>query len=110
MAATWERHRVIPLTARRRGGVRTILSGPTCMAFDNLGVHDLPSSVREGDAVLCTEAGAYQMSWETRFARGLEAVVWCEGPGVDVFGSASGLMAVCGGGERHRMSCGTSAS
>ncbi len=84
LVATWERHAVAPLM--RRGGqcVRTLLCGPTCMAFDNLGDHELPTGIRVGDVLLWFDAGAYQTSWETRFSHGLAPVVWTEGDRVEV--------------------------
>ncbi len=86
MVATWERHGLFPLARRRGPRVRTLVCGPTCMAFDNLGVHELPSTVQAGDVLVWLDAGAYQMSWETRFSHGLGAVVWTatEGDGVKV--------------------------
>lgn len=79
MVATWERHVVAPLAARRGASVPTLLCGPTCMAFDNLGIHDLPRSVRIGDVLLWFDAGAYQTGWETGFSHGLAAMGWVEG-------------------------------
>jgi diaminopimelate decarboxylase len=76
MVATWERHALFALEARRGKRVRTLVCGPTCMAFDNLGVHELASTVRAGDRLVWRDAGAYQLSWETRFSHGLGAVVW----------------------------------
>ena len=76
MVATWERHALFSLEARRGKPVRTLVCGPTCMAFDNLGIHALASTVRVGDRLVWRDAGAYQLSWETRFSHGLGAVVW----------------------------------
>jgi len=84
MVATWERHALFPVARRRGGLVKTIVCGPTCMAFDNLGIHDLPSTVGVGDLLVWMDAGAYQMSWETRFSHGLGAVVWTRGEKVEV--------------------------
>lgn len=91
MVATWERHRVVPLRAVSGPRVRTLVCGPTCMAFDNLGVHSLPRGLRAGDVLLWLEAGAYQTPWETRFSHGLAAQVWIsEDRGVRVVRSAEG--------------------
>jgi diaminopimelate decarboxylase len=76
MVATWERHALFALQPRRGKPVKTLVCGPTCMAFDNLGVHTLPSTIRAGDRLVWRDAGAYQLSWETRFSHGLGAVVW----------------------------------
>lgn len=78
MVATWERHAVVPLVNRRGAGVPTILHGPTCMAFDNLGIHPLPGSVGEGDVLIWSDAGAYQLGWETRFSHELAPICWWE--------------------------------
>ena len=84
MVATWEKHAITPLVDRRGRRVATLVHGPTCMAFDNLGLHDLPVGVKEGDVLLWWDAGAYQLSWETRFSHGLAAVAWVEGGRVTV--------------------------
>lgn len=84
MVATWERHALFPVAARRGAWVKTLVCGPTCMAFDNLGLHELPASLRVGDRLIWMEAGAYQMSWETRFSHGLGAVVWTAADAVSV--------------------------
>jgi diaminopimelate decarboxylase len=77
LVATWERHSLLPLKPRRGPAVPTVVYGPTCMAFDNLGCHALPRGIREGDVLLWFDAGAYQLSWATRFSHGPAAVVWC---------------------------------
>jgi len=84
MVATWEQHRLFPL--QRRGGAttRTLVCGPTCMAFDNLGIHELPRTVRAGDILIWMDAGAYQMSWETRFSHGLGGVTWSSGSSLEI--------------------------
>lgn len=84
LVATWERHAVVPLDPRRAPGMPTLLCGPTCMAFDNLGVHPLSGSIRPGDVLLWLDAGAYQVSWETSFSHGLAAMGWAEGHRVEV--------------------------
>lgn len=84
MVATWERHVLLPLVRREGSGVPTLVCGPTCMAFDNLGVHPLPAGLRVGDRLIWLDAGAYQMSWETRFSHGLSGVLWMAGDRVEV--------------------------
>lgn len=84
MVATWERHRLFPLKRRSGALVPTLVCGPTCMAFDNLGIHELPGTVRAGDVLIWLDAGAYQLSWETRFSHGLGAVAWTAGAAVEV--------------------------
>lgn len=78
MVATWEQHRIVPLAERRAAAVETMVHGPTCMTFDNLGVHRLSAGVREGDVLIWLDAGAYQLGWETRFSHGWAGVVWAE--------------------------------
>ncbi|MFN0067452.1 MAG: hypothetical protein ACKVYV_07425 [Limisphaerales bacterium] len=76
---------------RRSGEGRarpTLVTGPTCMAFDHLGVHPLPARLRAGDVLLWMDAGAYQLSWETRFSHGLAGIAWVEGRGVEVLRGA----------------------
>ena len=51
------------------------------MAFDNLGQHELASGVKAGDVLLWGDAGAYQLSWETRFSHGPAGVVWVTADG-----------------------------
>jgi diaminopimelate decarboxylase len=84
MVATWERHKVECVPARRGRRVRTLLCGPTCMAFDNLGEHRLPAGLGPGAVLLWRDAGAYQVCWETRFSHGLAAVAWCGRGGMEV--------------------------
>ena len=91
MVATWERHAMFPLPVRHGRAVKTLVCGPTCMAFDNLGLHDLPTTLRNGDRLVWMDAGAYQMSWETRFSHGLGAVVWTVGKTVEVIRPREGF-------------------
>lgn len=100
LVATWERHAVLPLAAGRGRSVPTLVCGPTCMAFDNLGVHALPATLAPGDTLIWCDAGAYQLSWETRFSHGLAAVVWIDAEGrVEVVRPAEGRRT---GGGRSR--------
>jgi len=78
MISLWETHDLFPL--EKRGGPRklTVVNGPTCMTFDRLAVCRLPVSLRAGDHLLWLNAGAYHVSWETRFSHGHAAAVWHE--------------------------------
>jgi diaminopimelate decarboxylase len=76
LLSTWEAHELI--SSPDRGGSRrlTTVHGPTCMAFDQLARRLLPRSLRPGDHLIWLEAGAYHLSWETRFSHGLIPVFW----------------------------------
>lgn len=76
LVSTWEQHRVVALPARPGRLVPTMVYGPTCMAFDQLGRCHLPAALRPGDRLVWLDAGAYHLPWETRFAHGLGAVLW----------------------------------
>jgi diaminopimelate decarboxylase len=91
LVATWERHRVIPLEPAKGRCQSTLLYGPTCMAFDNLGRHELPVATGPRDVLLWLEAGAYQLSWETRFSHGLAPVVWSQGGSWELVREAEGF-------------------
>lgn len=80
LVSTWEIHDLWPLARRRGPGVRTIVSGPTCMAFDQIFSGELPRSLKPGDHLVWMDAGAYHLPWETRFSHGL-APVWWQGSG-----------------------------
>ncbi len=84
LVSMWEQHALVPLVAP--GGVKipTTVTGPTCMAFDQLVRRPLPRSLRAGDVLLWLDAGAYHLSWETRFSHGLAAVLWHDGRKVSV--------------------------
>ncbi len=84
LVATWERHALIPLVPRGGARTRTTVSGPTCMAFDQLARCLLPRALRPGDHLLWLDAGAYHLPWETRFSHGLAAVLWHDGEKVRV--------------------------
>jgi diaminopimelate decarboxylase len=99
LVSTWEAHELIPIPAQDDSGggapaiastdqravrrasqqVMTTVTGPTCMAFDQLARRRLPRSLRPGDHLLWLEAGAYHLPWETRFSHGLAAVLWHDG-------------------------------
>jgi len=79
LVSTWEAHELMALPARGGPKCPTTVTGPTCMAFDQLARRPLPRSLRPGDHLIWLEAGAYHLSWETRFSHGLAAVLWHDG-------------------------------
>jgi diaminopimelate decarboxylase len=79
LVSTWEAHELLTLPARGGPKCPTTVTGPTCMAFDQLARRPLPRSLRPGDHLIWLEAGAYHLSWETRFSHGLAAVLWHDG-------------------------------
>ncbi len=78
LVSQWEQHALHPLEHRRGRMQPTAVHGPTCMAFDQLARRPMPSSLRAGDHLVWFEAGAYHLSWETRFSHGLAEVWWNE--------------------------------
>ncbi len=72
----WEQHALLPLPERKGELANTVIHGPTCMAFDQLTRIPLPRSLKAGDHLIWFEAGAYHLSWETRFSHGHAAVLW----------------------------------
>lgn len=97
MVSVWEEHDLEVLEPRRGRTMPTAVHGPTCMAFDCLGRRALPVSIRPGDHLVWFDAGAYHLSWETRFSHGLAEVWWDEGDGprcvrsAEPFGRVAGL-------------------
>ncbi|HXG46559.1 MAG TPA: hypothetical protein VNO52_02965, partial [Methylomirabilota bacterium] len=79
LVATWEKHDLLVLPRRRGPEVMTTVSGPTCMAFDQLARQPLPRALRPGDHVVWLDAGAYHLPWETRFSHGRAAICWHDG-------------------------------
>jgi diaminopimelate decarboxylase len=79
LISNWEAHELLSLPARGGPEVLTTVTGPTCMAFDQLARRPLPGSLRAGDHLIWLEAGAYHLPWETRFSHGLAAVLWHDG-------------------------------
>jgi diaminopimelate decarboxylase len=79
LVSNWEQHELIPLTPRTGPRTLTAVYGPTCMAFDQLARRPLPRTIRPGDRLLWLDAGAYHLSWETRFSHPLADVWWHEG-------------------------------
>jgi diaminopimelate decarboxylase len=84
LVSNWERHALVPLVPRGGFKMLTTVTGPTCMAFDQLARVPLPMSLKAGDLLLWLDAGAYHLPWETRFSRGLAAVLWHDGEKVSV--------------------------
>lgn len=79
LVATWEQHDLFSLPARSGPRWPTTVTGPTCMAFDQLARRPLPRTLRPGDRLVWLGAGAYHLPWETRFSHGLAAVAWHDG-------------------------------
>lgn len=76
LLSDWEVHDIDILPNRSGEVKKTIICGPTCMAFDRLAVKKLSKDIRIGDKVIWFNAGAYHLSWETRFSRPLARVLW----------------------------------
>ena len=76
LTSLWEQHRLLTVPARSGLETLTVVCGPTCMAFDQLGRLPLPRSLRPGDHLAWLEAGAYHIPWETRFSHGHASVLW----------------------------------
>ena len=76
LTSLWEQHKLCSLPARTGASVLTAVHGPTCMAFDQLARLPLPRSLRAGDYLVWSDAGAYHIPWETRFSHGHAAVWW----------------------------------
>ena len=77
LVSDWGDHSVT-VHPQRDGNVSglTTICGPTCMAYDHLCRLGLPEDVDVGDRIVWHNAGAYHLSWETRFSHGLAPVVW----------------------------------
>jgi diaminopimelate decarboxylase len=71
-------HAVLAVPPRSGAPVMTTISGPTCMTDDRLARMPLSCSLAAGDLIVWLDAGAYHLSWETRFSHGLCAVVWAD--------------------------------
>lgn len=78
LVATWENHQIISLDEQTGPPRLTVVTGPTCMAFDRLARRPLPASLEAGDYLIWLDAGAYHIPWETHFSHGLPKVFWHE--------------------------------
>ena len=76
IVSDWETHEVSCVPHRDGPTCPTTVCGPTCMAFDRLLRAFLPSDIQVGDYIVWHNAGAYHVSWETRFSHGLATVLW----------------------------------
>ena len=77
LPSDWETHDVA--TARHLVGAGqrdTIISGPSCMAFDSFYQGAFSSDIRTGDRIIYFSAGSYHIPWETRFSFGECRVLW----------------------------------
>ena len=84
LISNWETHELLTMP-ERNGPLRpTTVSGPTCMAFDQLTRRPLPRALKPGDHLIWLEAGAYHLPWETRFSHGLASVFWHDGRAVSL--------------------------
>ena len=72
-------HRLLVVPTRAGAESLATITGPTCMTDDRLGRMALPDTIAAGDLLVWLDAGAYHLSWETRFSHGLCAVVWADG-------------------------------
>jgi len=79
LPSMWERHALLTLPRRGKWRRESVVHGPTCMAFDQLGRELLPVDLQVGDRLIWMDAGAYHLQWETRFSHGRSAVWWHEG-------------------------------
>lgn len=79
LVSNWENHALFAIPPRRGIPALTTINGPTCMAFDQLARCALPRTLRVGDHLVWTHAGAYHLPWETRFSHGLSSVFWHDG-------------------------------
>jgi diaminopimelate decarboxylase len=79
LVSNWEQHELLALPERPGPRCLTTVTGPTCMAFDQLARRPLPRRLRAGDHLVWLDAGAYHLPWETRFSHGLAAVLWHDG-------------------------------
>jgi diaminopimelate decarboxylase len=76
LTSLWEQHQLLTVPQRLGAETLTAVHGPTCMAFDQLARIPLPRTLRAGDHLIWLEAGAYHISWETRFSHGHAASLW----------------------------------
>jgi diaminopimelate decarboxylase len=78
LVSDWQYHAIETLPRRSGPHTPTIVCGPTCTAYDRLTRRPLPEDLSVGDYLIWFNAGAYHLSWETRFSHGLATVLWCD--------------------------------
>ncbi len=88
MVSAWETHELLSLPDRHGDTYLTTVTGPTCMAFDQLTRRAMPTSIQAGDHLMWLDAGAYHLPWETRFSHGLAEVLWHDGKSVKTIRAA----------------------
>jgi diaminopimelate decarboxylase len=76
LPSSWQVHEIAILPRRSGKPVYTAVCGPTCMAFDCMVRKKLPCDISVGDKIIWFNAGAYHLSWETRFCQPLARVLW----------------------------------
>jgi len=76
LPSDWQSHRIEILPNRYGKEIHTAVCGPTCMAFDCMTKRNLPDDICVGDKIIWFNAGAYHLSWETRFSQPLARVLW----------------------------------
>ncbi len=75
LESDWGSHLVQPIGVESSVSAPTIVCGPSCMPYDWIYRGPFPSAVARGTKIAYFNAGAYHIPWETRFSRGLCAVV-----------------------------------
>jgi len=78
LPADWEWHRLETIPARTGPSVTSAICGPTCTSYDRLALRPMADDIVPGDHLVWLNAGAYHLSWETRFSHGWANVVWCD--------------------------------
>jgi len=76
LPSDWQSHKIEILPNRVGKPIYTAICGPTCMAFDCIAKIHLPDDICTGDKIIWFNAGAYHLSWETRFSQPLARVLW----------------------------------
>jgi diaminopimelate decarboxylase len=78
LPSDWQDHAIETLPEGSGQKIDTVVCGPTCTAYDRLVRRPLPEDLGVGDYLIWFNAGAYHLSWETRFSHGLAKVIWCD--------------------------------
>jgi diaminopimelate decarboxylase len=76
LPSDWQIHQISTLPERFGEHIYSAVCGPTCMAFDCITRRNLPNDIGLGDRIIWFNAGAYHLSWETRFSQPLARVLW----------------------------------